>query len=140
MSKFSEFIKDCKKREMDFFFKAGWKKVSNKYFEFKRVVNDDEIIIVSTNVVFWHNKGQYVMFVDNNKVVYLKDWQVRQVKSWDLGMNAYIVKLNRQYFKSYQLPFESEDLCFEKEETFDDLLKVAQEQEKENVAWAFGQL
>lgn len=39
-----------------------------------------------------------------------------------------MVKLNRQYFKPYTFKNDFENMCFEKEETFDDLLELAKSQ------------
>lgn len=138
MSKFSEYIKSLKEKDMQFFFKGGYNKVSNQYFRFNHVINDEEIIISTNNIRVW--KDNYVLIIGNNKVVYLKYWQVRQVKSWDLGENSYLVKLNKNYFRPYETKFEIEDVCFEKEDTFETLKAVAMQQDKTNLKWAFGQL
>lgn len=140
MSNLKEMFKARKENEMNFLFNGGFKMVSNKYFTFNRVINDDEIIIVTNNIKYWNNKDQYVLVIDNDKVVYLKSWQVAKVKNYDLGINSYVVKLNRNYFKSYQLGFKFDDMSFEKENSFDDLLKVAKAQNQENIKWALGWL
>ena len=138
MSNLKEVFKQRKENSMNHFFNGGYKMVSNQYFTFNRVINNDEIIIITTNVKYWRNKEQYVLAVNNDKVIYLKPWQVACVKSWDLGMNAYAVKLNRNYFKSYQLSFKLDDFIFEKEDTFDDLLEIAKKQNQEDLKWSLG--
>ena len=131
---YSEFIKNQSNKDKDFYFgKDNWKKVTNKYYEFKRVLSDDEIIIVTNNIKTI--KNSLVLLVDNNKAVYLKDWQVRKCSNYNEGIDAYIVKLNRKYFKPYTFSFDFDDYSFEKENTFDYLLQVAKEQQDENLSF-----
>lgn len=136
MSKYSEYLKSLKTKDMEFFFNGGYKMTSNKYFTFTSVVDDDNIIIVTNNVKYWFNKDQYVLFVADDKVVYLKDWQIKPVRNFYLGVEAYAVKLNKKYFKPYQIHYEQDEFVFEKEDTFDDLFKLANEQQSKNTIWA----
>ena len=135
---FEERYEEQKQKARDKFFGEGnVKDVSNKYFKFKRVLDDNNIIITTNNVEYWKGKEAYVMYVDKNKVVFLKDWQVLPVHN-DRGsssLDGYAVKLNRNYFKPYKLSFESEKI-FDKEENFDDLYEIAKSQDKENMEWA----
>lgn len=131
MSKYGDFIKAQKEKESDFFFgKGNVTKVSTKYYEFKRVLDEENIIIVTKNIKVI--KGNYVLIVDNNKAVYLKEWQVKHIHSYDEEFNGYAVKLNKKYFKPYTFKTDFEDFCFVKEDTFESLFEVAKEQEKEN--------
>ena len=126
-----------KEKDLNFFFgKGNWSNKSNQYYNFKRVINENEIIIISGNVKTI--KNNYVLVVGNNKVVYLKDWAVRPVRNFENNVYAYAVKLNRNYFKVYTFKSDFEDLYFEKEENFDDLLDTAKEQEERGIAVAFG--
>ncbi len=127
-----------KKSDLKWFFGDDIKMKSNKYFTFTRVIDDNNIIIVTNNVKLI--KGVYVLVVDNDKAVYLKDWQIRKVHNYFENINAYAVKLNREYFKVYQFKTEFEDFFFECEETFDVLLEMAREQEKENLKFAKGEM
>lgn len=137
MSNLKDYIKKMSDKDNDFFFGEGnWTKVSNQYYQFKRVLDNDNIIIITTNIKVI--KGNNVLVVDNNKAVYLKDWQVRPVRNWDLGVNAYAVKLNRKYFKPYTFRFSFEDMSFEKEDTFDSLVELAREQGEQNLKFAYG--
>lgn len=136
MSKYGDFIKSQKEKDLKFFFGEDVKKTSNKYFKFKRVNDEDNIIIITSNIKVL--KGNFVLLVDNNKGVYLKDWQVRKVHNYYNGIVGYAVKLNRKYFKPYEFKFEFEDMAFEKENTFDDLLEVAKEQEVLDLPFALG--
>lgn len=120
------------KKEMEFYFKGGYNYVSNKYFRFKHVIDDDNIIIMTRNVK--KIKENRVLIVDNNKGVYLKDWQVHFLYS-AYSEDAYAVKLNRKFFKVYQFNFSFDDMSFEKEDTFDELLQVAKEQDEAAEKW-----
>ena len=126
-------MKSMTKKEMGFYFKGGYDYVSNKYFTFKHVIDDDNIIIIMTRNVK-NIKGNAVLIVDNNKGVYLKPWQVNFLCSAYVE-DAYAVKLNRNFFKPYQFNFTFDDMSFEKEDTFDELLAVAKEQDEANERW-----
>ena len=130
-------MKSRKEKDLTFFF-GETKKMSNKYFSFKRFIDDDNIIIITNNIKTI--KGSFVMLVDNNKAVYLKDWQVRPVHNYGAGINAYAVKLNRKYWKVYTFKTDFDDMAFEKEETFDDLVTIAKEQDIENMPIATGHM
>ena len=65
-----------------------------------------------------------MLIVDNNKGVYLKEWQAKPVHNFYNGMSAYAVKVNRKYFKPYTFKFEFEDMDFTQEDTFDSLMAV----------------
>ncbi|MDD7411264.1 hypothetical protein [Fusobacterium gastrosuis] len=131
-----EVIKKMKENNKNFFFGEGnWREVSNKYFKFKRILSDDEIIIITNNVR--EVKESLVLVVDNNKVIYLKDWQVEPVKAYNENIYAYAVKLNKKYFKTYAFKNEFKDFCFKEEDTFDTLKEVAEIQEKEDIAFSW---
>jgi len=53
-------------------------------------------------------------------------------------LNSYAVKLNRNYFKTYTVGFNYDDISFSKEDTFDELYKTAEEQQKKNLKFATG--
>lgn len=133
-NKYGEFLKQKHDKDMDFFFgKDNWHKVTNKYYEIpKRVISNDEIYLVTNNLT--GVKGNPVLVVGNNKAVYLKEWQIKNVYNYYDGIgDSYIVKLNRKYFKPYEFKSGFDNFSFDKDETFDDLLKVAQEQEEANI-------
>lgn len=138
MSSFSDYMKAMVQRENDRFFGEGnRKKVSNKYYTYKHSIDNDNIIINTRNVITIGNS--YVLIVGSNKAVYLKDWQVIEAHNWsELGDDFHIVKLNRNYFKTYTFKSDFTDFSFEKEETFDDLMVVAHKQDEENMPVANG--
>ncbi len=133
----SDFFKKKAAGEKEAFF-GETKKVSNKYFEFKRVKDDNNIVLVTNNVIINRNLNTILLVVGNNKAVYLKEWQVRQIRNYDLGVYGYAVKLNRNYYKTYTFKKEFDNYSIDKDQTFDDLLEVAKEQDKENMAVATG--
>lgn len=129
---YSDYIKECKDKDLKFFFGDDVRKVSNKYFKFTRVIDNDNIIIVTNNIKII--KDSYVLVVGEKKAVYLKDWQVRGVRSYYEDIDAYAVKLNRNYFKTYTFKNEIDpDLYFEKDNNFDDLLEVAKMQQEKDI-------
>lgn len=129
---YAEFMKERANRDREFFFGAGnFKKVSNQYAEFKRVLDNDNVIIFTTNIRVIN--GNFVLIVGNNKAVYLKEWQLKIASSWDMDISGYVVKLNRNYFKPYTFRSEFNGVMFSKDETFDDIYEIAQEQEANNL-------
>lgn len=138
MSSLSKFIKSQKEKDEKWFFGESLNHTSNKYFTFKRFIDDENVIVITNNVKIL--KDNYVLLVDNNKGVYLKDWQVRKLHNYDLGLNFYAVKINKNYFKPYTFNFYFEDMAFEKEDTFETLVDAAKLQDKENMTVANGWL
>lgn len=135
MSKLGDYIKQQKEKDIQKFF-GEIKHTSNKYFTFNRIINDDEIIIVTSNIKII--KDTPVLVVGNNKAVYLKDWLIREVRNYNLDIYTYAVKLNRKYWKVYTFKSDFEDIFIEKEDTFDDLVEVAKEQNQKNMPIALG--
>ena len=135
MSKYSEYLKGLKAKHIEKFF-GEVKQKSNKYFTFNHYVDDDNVIIVTNNIKYI--KGNPVLVVDNNKVVYLKDWLVEPVRNYYNGIYAYATKINRKFFKVYTFKNDFEDMAFEKETTFDDLVEIAKEQDEKNMSIALG--
>lgn len=104
-------------------------KFTNKYFFFQRHIDDDNIILITNNIV--RIKGSYCLLVDNNKAVFLKDWQIREIGFWQDGLiSQYAVKLNRNFFKIYTFSNDFEGYLFDKALTFDDLVDIAKQQDE----------
>ena len=105
--------------------------VSNKYFYIKNQVLDDDNIIVFTNNVK-AVKGNPVLIIDNNKAVYLKDFNLNgvRIKDGEQLIETYAVKLNRNYFKPYTFKSDFNDVSFDKADTFDSLKNISKAQEK----------
>ena len=131
MSNYSAFVADKKEKEIERFF-GEVKHVSNKYFTFDHIVDDDCIVIITNNIV--DVKGTPVLVVGRNKAVYLKEWQIRRIHNYDDGLNGYAVKLNRSYFKIYTFKSDFESFSFDKDETFDDLCEIAKSQNSKKIA------
>ena len=138
MSSFGDYMKARAEKEDDFFFGAGNReKNSNKYFTFKHVLDNDNIIINTNNVK--KIKDSFVLIVGNREAVYIKDWQVRGVHNYsDICSNFYLVKLNRKYFKPYSFRNEFNDFFFFFTESFDDLMECAREQDEAGMKVAKG--
>lgn len=152
MSKYSEYLKSRKESDMNFFFGEGnVKHQTSKYFTFKKVLDDDNIIVLTNNIkhLFNSNTGNAatILMVDNNKAVYLKSWQIKsvtgivnvdEVTGQGTLLPTYAVKLNRNYFKVYTFKSNFEGMMFEKEDTFDSLKEDAKLQEVDNIAIKLG--
>ena len=110
--------------------------VTNQSKDNNRIINDDEIIIITSNIKII--KDTPVLVVGNNKAVYLKNWLIREVRNYNLDIYDYAVKLNRKYWKVYTFKSDFEDIFIEKEATFDDLVEVAKEQTNKNIPIALG--
>lgn len=128
------------KRRNTFFGEGNIERVSNKYFRFKHYLDDNNVIVSTNNIKVI--KNNYVLIVDNNKAVYLKDWLVRQAHFWiseeGFGENCHLVKLSRNFFKAYTFKSDFDGFCFDKEETFDDFVAMAKEQDEANIKFAHG--
>jgi hypothetical protein len=135
MSSYSEFVKKGKERELERFF-PEYKKVTNKYFTFRRLISNDEVIIVTNNIITV--KGNPVLVVGNNKVVYLKDFNIKPVHNYYSGINAYAVRLKREYFRIYTFKKDIEDFCLDKDLDFDDMVEIAKKQDERNMQFALG--
>lgn len=133
MSTYSDYLKGMKEKSIERFFGKVEHK-SNKYFTFNHYINDDEAIIITSDVKYI--KGNPVLIIANNKAVYLKDWLLMPVRNYDNNVYGYAVKINRKYFKPYTFKSEFEDIYIESEYTFDDLLNISKEQDKENMSIA----
>ena len=111
-------------------FSGNVHKVSNKYFiPEKQVIDNDNIILYTSDIGVV--KGNAVLIVDDNKAVYLKDWNLTGVRFRNGLDETYAVKLNRKYFKPYTFKTNiDDDILPGKEYSFDDLKKIAKSQEK----------
>lgn len=135
----SDYYKDRKQKDMDFFYgKGNTEKKSNKYFTFKRVLDDDNCIVVTNNIKTI--KGKPVMITGNNQAVYLKDWQYRPIHNYYEGIDTYAVKLNRNYYNPYTFRFNFDGYSFDKNNSFDDMMNTAREQERVNMKFAEGHM
>ena len=133
---FKEYLNDRRAKDLAFFYGDEITHVSNKYFRFNRVKDEDNVTILTNNIMYV--KGNPVLVVGPREVVYLKDWQVRAVRNYDLGIETYAVKLNRNYFRVYTFRNDIESICVENEMNFDDFLNIAVEQTVENMKIAEG--
>lgn len=139
MATFTELIKNAKQKDIDFFFgKGNTKEVSNKYFQYRHAIDNDNIIINTNNIKMI--KGSPTLVVGRCSAVFLKDWQVRKAHNFDNGMNFDIVKLNRKFFKTYTFKSEFEDFAFDDGvvQTFDELSEIAKKQDEDNMKVALG--
>lgn len=135
MTKYSEYMKQRAAKDEEWFF-GETHHTSNKYFTFKHYISDDEVIVITNNIKMV--KGNWVLVVASNKAVYLKEWQIRSIRNYDMGIYGYAVKLNRKFFKPYTFRSNFEDIIIEEEETFDTMVQIAKEQDAVNMSIAQG--
>ena len=129
MANLTEYYKARREKELNFFFGEGnWNQVTNTHYTFKHVIDEDTIIIATSNIKVI--KDSFVLLVANNKAVYLKNWQVASAKID--GMEVSLVKLSRKFFKVYTFSNDFDNCCFEREESFNDLKEIAEVQEQES--------
>lgn len=137
--RFVEWQKEKHKRELDRFFSGGIRKVSNQYYKFNNYIDDDNVIVVTRNIKMI--KGNPVMLIGNNKAVYLKDWQLKSVSTWDKDygtQDGFAVKLNRNYYKPYTFRERFDGYYFNDDDelnSFDDVVKLAKEQQEHDTKW-----
>lgn len=112
-------------------------KLSPKYFKFDRIIDEDNIIILSENVL--KIKDNFVLVIGNSSAVYIKKWNITEVSSYKEKINSYAIKLSRKYYKPYNFKknFEMEK-PFYRDFTFDDFVNVAKKQQEENIAITLG--
>ena len=132
MSSYSEYVKKVFAEDKERFF-GEVKQLTNKYFTFNHIVDDDTIILITKNIITV--KGNPVLVVGNNKAVYLKPWQIKSVHNYYDGFNADAVKLNRNYFKVYTFKNDFEGFSFDNDETFESLAEIAKSQNDEKIAF-----
>lgn len=102
--------------------------VYGKWFDFIHECDDENVIVVTNNVV-WNEKSDcYMLVVGAHYALYLKTCV--EIAEKNVGL-CYAVKLNKRFFKPYRFSNAFEGYFFDKEcETFDDLLDVAKEQDE----------
>ena len=140
MSKYSDYLKERKKKHIEFFFQQQVKWESNKYLRFKECIDDDNIILLLDEYKLHYVKLNPVLLVGKNKAVYLKEWQIEPFHKWfaesKTGIQGYCIKLNRKYFKPYTFTDEFRKWWGgDTETTFDDLLEKAKRHDAENGEW-----
>ncbi len=101
---------------------------SNKRFTFDGTAHDNEdLVTVITGNVRRYKDG-YVLVVGNSEVVFLKDWQICPIYNHETVGNAFAVKLDRKFFRTYTWKSYFPDFGFDESDTFDSLKKAAKEQ------------
>lgn len=127
MSK-ENFFKERAAKEADRFFGEGnVKRISNKYFTYKPVLDEDTIILKTGDLKVI--KGCYVLITGERTAVYLKDFQIREAHYFDdetrETYDFWLVKLSRHYFKTYTFRAAFEGREGEPAKDFDDLKEIA---------------
>lgn len=116
------------------FFNAGFTE-RNGRISWKRFIDNDNVIIATNNIKFLPGFRVPVLAIANNKIVYLNLENMLPIKFDALGLESYALKLSRSSFVPEEVGFEFEDIFFEKETTFDDIVEIAKEQDNTDFFW-----
>ena len=119
------------------FFSGGIGEPDGKYYSFNHYIDDDNAIIVTSNVTTRLSDGKPLLVVGNNDAVFLQDWQIEPITLRSEGMHfdGFAVKLNRKYYKPYTFKRRFEGFMFDKGDemlAFDDVIKTAKQQDELN--------
>lgn len=106
---------------------------SNQYFKFNHVIDNDNIIVNTSNLKEIRGKNgepSLIMLVGDDQAVYIKPWQVMPIYDYYSFGEGYAVKLNRTFFKPYKFKSKiADDISFDgRVDTFDSLKKDAESQ------------
>lgn len=118
------------------------KKVSNQYSVIKQVY-EDRILIRTNNIIYSQKYMSYMFLLSNNSCIW-----TRQVCDICFGkdqyndvLEGYLVEIKKEDFnrvKTYQSNFNNFNILKEDEiVSYDQLLKLAEQQEKENLVCKF---
>lgn len=118
------------------------KKISNQYSIIKQVY-EDRILIRTNNIIYSQKYMAYMFILTNNSCIW-----TRQVEEIRFGKNqyndtfdGYLVEIKRTDFdrvKTYESNFNNFNISKEDEITnYDQLLKIAEQQEKEKLVCKF---
>ena len=136
MSNAIDELKSEKRKKLEYFFGQEIKMTSKNYFRFKNVINNDVVILLTTNIRTI--KDKLVLVTGKNKGLFLKNWQIIKLNNHQKGINCYAVKLYREYFSPYN--FGKIDFGYVKPEIkdFDELIEIVKKQDEENISFAEG--
>lgn len=134
----SDTLKTKERTQLERFFGHDLKMVSGNYFTFNRIKSEEEFILLTNDIK--HIKGKPVLIIAPNKGVYLFPDQVKKVSNYQLGINTYAVVLKKKYFKPWTFKFEFSGYEESKEYSYEELLEIAKEQQRENIKIRVGWL
>lgn len=136
MSEILNELKTDKRKKLDYFFSQEIKMSSKKSFHFKNVINDDLVILLTTNIRTVKNKR--ILVTGEHTGIFLKDWQFIKLNNHQRGINCYAVKLYRKYFK----PFNFGNISFypgkPEINDFEEAIARAKKQEEEHISFTEG--
>ena len=124
------FYKDKKYEQDRFFGKDNYK--FGDYGRIRHVIDRDTVILnIATDALRFTRNGDLQLNIAHDTAVYLKGFNVMPMRvltgnSWE---NIYAVKFNRKFYNPKPLGRSFDNAAFEKAPTFDDLVKVAKDQD-----------
>ena len=124
------FYKDKKYEQDRFFGKDNYK--FGDYGRIRHVIDRDTVILnIATDALRFTKTGDLQLNIAHDTAVYLKGFNVMPMRiltgnSWE---NIYAVKFNRKFYNPKLLDRSFDNAAFEKAPTFDDLVRVAKDQD-----------
>ena len=124
------FYKDKKYEQDRFFGKDNYK--FGDYGRIRHVIDRDTVILnIATDALRFTKNGDLQLNIAHDIAVYLKGFNVMPMRiltgnSWE---NIYAVKFNRKFYNPKPLDRSFDNAAFEKAPTFDDLVRVAKDQD-----------
>ena len=124
------FYKDKKYEQDRFFGKDNYK--FGDYGRIRHVIDRDTVILnIATDALRFTRNGDLQLNIAHDTAVYLKGFNVMPMRvltgnSWE---NIYAVKFNRKFYNPKPLDRSFDNAAFEKAPTFDDLVRVAKDQD-----------
>ena len=124
------FYKDKKYEQDRFFGKDNYK--FGDYGRIRHVIDRDTVILnIATDALRFTRNGDLQLNIAHDTAVYLKGFNVMPMRvltgnSWE---NIYAVKFNRKFYNPKPLDRSFDNAAFEKTPTFDDLVRVAKDQD-----------
>lgn len=121
-----------------YFGENQFKNQGDGYITFNSVQNNGDTAYIVTNRLLNSINGNLVLMVDNNKAIYLKDYNIKSAAYGGGGKpyySAYVVKVNRNDFnKVYTFRSDfSKSPKLKRELTFNDLVEKAKRFENRKI-------
>lgn len=134
MSRYSEYLERKKYNSILRFFGEGIEFDNGYVKSFKHYKSDQEVIIITNNVIMINETP--VLILGNNKGHYLKWFNIKKLKKFNSTITSYAIKINKEFFKIYEFKNNFEDFYFDNDVSFEDLIEIAKEQDKNQIKWS----
>ncbi len=126
---YGEFKRQQYRNNLQRYFGDSLKFVSDrdsKHIQYDPVQSED-IFVIRTSHVRIHN-GRLILIVGAKKAVYLQPFQIKQAKDEQTNLSFFLVRVKRQFFKTYEFRQPFEGFLNSPDYDFDSLREVARSQ------------